>query len=160
MRTLIAVAALATLGLGAHAAGTVNVSFVEPDKYTDAANGRYDIPANLKTLEAHLKYLGQRYLADSQSLSIEVLDLDLAGEMRPSRRAATQIRIASGGADWPRMNVRYVLEGGGQPTQRGEERIADMNYQRHIPNYSNREPLRHEKQMLEDWFKSKFAPPQ
>jgi hypothetical protein len=160
MRTLIALAALASIGLSAHAAGTVTVSFVDPDKYSDAANSQFERPATLKTLEAHLQYLGKRYLADGQTLSIEVLDVDLAGEMRPSRRTGTEIRIARGGADWPRMNVRYVLEGGGLPSQRGEERIADMDYQHHIPNYSSREPLRHEKQMLDAWFKAKFAPPQ
>lgn len=162
MRTLISLAALAlgSVGaVGAQAAGTVQVSFVEPDKFADAGRS-FDRPANLKTIETHLQDLGQRYLADGQTLSIEVLDVDLAGELRPSRRSGTDVRVVRGGADWPRMALRYVLEGGGLPSQRGEDRIADLSYALRGSSYANRDPLRYEKRMLDDWFKSRFAPPQ
>lgn len=158
MRTLISFAALAACSVGAQAAGTVQVSFVEPDKFADAGRS-FDRPANLKTIEAHLQSLGQRYLADGQTLNIEVLDVDLAGELRPSRHSAGEIRVARS-ADWPRMNLRYALEGGGLPAQRGEDRISDLNYQQHLSSYSSRDPLKYEKRMLEAWFKTRFAPPQ
>ncbi len=161
MRTLISLAALAACSVGAvgvQAAGSVQVTFVEPDRFADAGRS-FERPANLKTIEAHLRSLGQRYLADGQALNVEVLDVDLAGELRPSRRSAGEIRVARS-ADWPRMNLRYTLEGGGQPAQRGEDRISDLNYQQHLSSYSSRDPLKHEKQMLEAWFKTRFAPPQ
>lgn len=158
MRTLIGFAALAACAVGVQAAGTVQVSFVEPDKFADAGRS-LDRPANLKTIEAHLQALGQRYLADGQTLNVEVLDVDLAGELRPSRHSAGEIRVARS-ADWPRMNLRYTLEGGGLPAQRGEDRISDPNYQQHLSSYSSRDPLKYEKQMLEAWFKTRFVPPQ
>ena len=159
MKSRIAALMLLALGsAGALAAGTVTVSFINSDKYADAGNSRSDTPRTLKTLEDHLRQLGERYLAEGQSLSIEVLDVDLAGEMRPSRRTATQIRVVRGGADWPRLKVRYVLEGAGQAAQRGEESIADLAYQSQISRYTDTEPLHYEKQMLESWFKAKFAP--
>lgn len=158
MRTLISFAALAACAVGIQAAGTVQVSFVEPDKYADAGRS-FDRPANLRTIEAHLQSLGQRYLADGQVLNIEVLDVDLAGELRPSRRSGSDVRVVRGGADWPRMALRYTLEGSGPP-QRGEDRIADLSYQLRVSSYANREPLRYEKRMLDDWFKTRFAPPQ
>jgi hypothetical protein len=161
MRSLAIAALLTFAGVGlAHAAGTVKLSFVEPDKFVDAGNTRFDTPATLMALEQHLQALGQRYLADGQTLTIEVLDVDLAGEMWPSRRTAGDIRIAKGGADWPRIKLRYVLEAPGQAPQRGEETIAELAYQQQTPRYSNSEPLRHEKQMLEQWFKARFAPMQ
>jgi Protein of unknown function (DUF3016) len=160
MRRFIAV--IGILGMGAaQAAGTVKVSFIEPQKFTDAANSRFEIPVTLKAIEEHLQGLGQRHLADGQTLTIEVLDIDLAGTMYPApRTTVSELRIVRGSADWPRIDLRYTLDSPGQPTQRGEERVDDMGYQMQIQRYFNSEPLRYEKQMLDDWFKARFAPAQ
>jgi len=42
----------------------------------------------------------------------------------------------------------------------GEETVADMNYGRHGQSYlyTNRDPLRYEKQMLDGWLRSHFRP--
>jgi hypothetical protein len=143
----------------AQAGGTVNVSFVEPDKFYDSGNNQFDKPTNLKTLEAFLQDLGKRYLSDGQVLEIEVLNVDLAGYSRPTRRGG-DLRIVRGGADWPSFTLRYKLSGSGQTIKEGEERVADLNYTGHIASYSNREPLRYEKQMLDGWFKARFSAPQ
>lgn len=158
-------AALLTLtGMGlAHAAGAVKVSFIEPDKFADAGNTRSDVPATLAALEQHVQALGQRYLADGQTLTIEVLDVDLAGAVKPPPRHATgDIRVVrgDGSADWPRINLRYTLEVPGQAPRRGEESIKELFYQQKNPRYSSSDPLRYEKQMLDQWFKARFAPKQ
>jgi len=142
----------------AQAGGTVNVSFVEPDKFYDSGNGQSDRPTNLKTIETFLQDLGKRYLPDGQVLDIEVLNVDLAGYSKPTRRG--DLRIVRGNADWPSFQVRYKLAGGGQELKQGEERIADLNYTGHISSYGTREPLRYEKQMLDGWFKARFSAPQ
>lgn len=138
----------------AQAGGTVNVSFVEPDKFYDSGNNQFDKPTNLKTLEAFLQDLGKRYLSDGQVLDIEVLNIDLAGYSRPTRNG--DLRIVRGRADWPSFQLRYKLAGGGQALKQGEERIADMNYTGKIASYSAREPLKYEKQMLDSWFRERF----
>jgi hypothetical protein len=143
----------------AQAGGTVQVSFVEPDKFTDAANNKFEIPATLKEIEQHLKGLGARYLSEGQVLNVEVTDVDLAGNMRPTRRNAGEIRVVRGSADWPRIKLSYVLEANGQTLKRGEEVVADLNYSGHGANYGTPEPLRYEKQMLEYWFKARFTAP-
>jgi Protein of unknown function (DUF3016) len=155
----IATAALLSLGAAAASAGTVNVTFVDPDKFYDAGNSEREVPENLKIIEQHLKDLGQRYLPDGQVLSISVLDVDLAGYVKPVAGQARYLRVTRGGADWPRFTLRYTLEADGQPVKTGEEVVADMNYGRHGQTYvyTNRDPLRYEKRMLEGWLRSRFT---
>jgi hypothetical protein len=61
------------------------VTFVDPGHYRDAAFQR-DYQADdavLKGIEQHLQHLGSRYLAPEQKLSVEILDIDLAGRFEP-----------------------------------------------------------------------------
>jgi len=142
----------------AQAAGTAQVSFVQSDKFADAGNARHDIDGNLRELARHIDALAKRYLGDGQKLTVEVLDVDLAGEVRTSRRFMQDVRVLRGGADWPRIKLRYTLELAGQAPRSGEQSIADMAYQQHIGGgYASDEPLRHEKRMLREWFATQFV---
>jgi len=159
MRSITTAALLSLAAGAASAAGTVNVAFVDPEKYYDAGTTKLDVPANLKVIEEHLKYLGQRFLPEGQVLNISVLDVDLAGTVHPGRRSGNEVRIAKGGADWPRITVRYALESNGSPIKNGEEVVSDLSYGRHGPStYSTLDPLHHEKWMLEGWFQARFKP--
>jgi hypothetical protein len=158
-RRFIAVAAgLALAAVAAQAAGTAKVSFVQSDMFTDAGNARHDIDANLLALTRHFDTLASRYLSDGQKLAVEVLDIDLAGDVRLSGRWRHDVRIVTGRADFPRIRLRYTLESAGLGTRSSEQHIADMAYlQRVVGRYTNDEPLRYEKRMLDDWFVEQFV---
>jgi hypothetical protein len=138
-------------------AGTVEVSFVQPATYTDAGNTQWDEAANLKALAAHLQGLGQRLLPANQTLRVEVLDVDLAGSVRPAARGATQLRVVRGGADYPRIHLQYTLQADGAAPRSGKEWLTDLNYSRGVARRGESEPLYHEKHMLDEWFKARFA---
>lgn len=159
MRTLL-IPTLLLAAVAAQAAGTVKVAFVEADKFTDIGRGAGDREATLKALEQHLQRLGQRHLADGQTLTLEITDVDLAGSLKPWRRSAEEVRVVKGTADWPRITLRYVLEAPGRAVKRGEAQVADLNYTGHIGSHGSGDALRYEKQMLDAWFKSTFAAPQ
>jgi hypothetical protein len=153
MRKTLLLGALAVIACAAQAA--VTVSFVDPEKYTDF--GRYqraDTALMLKDLESHLQELGKR-LPPGQNLTVEFLDIDLAGEERFAAARGRDIRILNGGADWPRMRVRYTLEREGRKETR-EETLADMTYLQR-PERST-ESLVYEKRMLAEWFMQRFVP--
>ena len=151
MRIALLLAA-STLALASHAG--VTVTFVEPDRYTDA--GRFGRPGESaqiqKDLETHLVKLGERMPAN-QNLAIEILDIDLAGEDRPHSGGGNDVRVQRGRADWPSMRLRYTLERDGRREVR-EERLSDMSYQQRARPASPSETLPHEKRMLTDWFNS------
>ena len=153
---LIALAAFASVGQVA-AAVNVTVSFVHPEHFIDAQHAKGESDQPLLGIAQHLQWLGERYLPAGQTLRIEVLDVDLAGSERFLTRAGREVRIDNGRADWPQIKLRYVLQANGSTLQQGEEVVSDMNYLNHINSYSDGDPLRYEKLMLEEWFRGRFA---
>ena len=141
----------------AQAAGTVQVTFVQSNRFADAGDARRDIEGNLNMLTQHLEKLADRYLGDGQKLSIEVLDVDLAGEVRPLGRLLQDVRVLKGRADWPRIKLRYTLESPGQEVRRNEQTLADMAYLQRLNHYPEGEALRYEKLMLDEWFTAQFG---
>ena len=156
-RTTLTLLALAGAAASVHAAGAVEVSFVEPARYSDAGRDPAESRRNEDTLARYLEGLGERYLAAGQVLKIDVLDLDLAGIVRPSRRGTGDIRIVRGGSDAPHIKVRYSLTAAGQVVKSAEETVTDLNYFGHASDGTSGDPLRLEKRMLDNWFKSRFV---
>ncbi len=107
-------------------------------------------------LERHLKGLGDRYLPAQSTLKIEVLDLDRAG--RPYMNLPTEIRIISGRADIPCIELSYALESDNKVLQARRERVCDPEYLRPLePQYNEHDALVYEKRMLEQWFRERFG---
>src|SRR6266567_3256481 len=153
-RVFVSAAAIAFIALPLHAA--VTVSYGDPDRFTDAGDRNNDPRKIMLTLERYLKELGDRYLPPQSNLKIEVLDLDRAG--RPRMNLPTEIRIVTGKADMPCIELNYTLEAGGQVLQSQRERVCDPDYLRSLdPKYSEHDPLVYEKRMLEEWFRKRFA---
>ncbi|WGG49910.1 DUF3016 domain-containing protein [Rugamonas sp. DEMB1] len=141
---------------GAGARADVNIHYVEPERFSDVPFSPVERERVLKQLSEHLAKLG-RQLPAGQTLKVEVLDVDLAGRMYP-RRGGDEIRVMNGGADWPRLHLRYTLEAGGQLLRSGDDELSNMNYQDRISRYGGDDALRYEKQMLDEWFAKRFAP--
>ena len=150
-------ACLAATAATAAAAPLVEVSFVNPPGFSDAGSTVWEREANLRALTQHLQSLGARYLSSDQALKVEVLDVDLAGALRPSAHAGRDLRVVRGGADWPRINLRYTLQGGGQPGLSGEESLADLDYSHGFTAQRASRPLHYEEHMLDEWFKARFV---
>ena len=148
---------LVAVALPAAVAGSVTVTFAKAGRFADTGATPWEERANLDRLAGHLQALGKRHLPEEQSLKIEVLEVDLAGTLRPSRRAAGEVRIVRGRADWPRIGLRYTLEQGGKPLLSGEESLADLDYTHGIAAGRGSEPLHYEKQMLDAWFKARIV---
>ena len=137
-------------------AGVAELSFVDSARFADTGSTPWERQANLNTLTSHLQVLAKHHLGANQVLKIEVLNVDLAGEPQPSRRAGRDLRIVRGKADWPRIQLRYTLEAAGKPLLSGEETVADMDYSHGLQSDRYTEPLRYEKRMLEHWFKTRL----
>jgi hypothetical protein len=157
--TLALCGALTILGSAA-ASAEVRIAFVDPDHYADAslyngygAAGR--APA-LREIEQTLQRLGGRYLRPSQMLTVEVLDISLAGRFEPWRPLAYDVRFMRD-ITWPRIKLRYQLTEAGQPPRAGEELVADQYYLTRVGTFPSGEVMPYEKAMLADWFRARFA---
>jgi hypothetical protein len=152
-------ASIVTLVVSPLAHAESKVSFVKPEAFVDIPLDARDRDDALHTLRAHFATLAKK-LPAGQDLIVEVTDVDLAGRMEPTRLSlAQELRVLRGMADWPMIAFRYRVEASGKALKSGEARVADMNYLRSFNRYPTSEPLRHEKMMLDNWFKSELGTP-
>ena len=156
MNKLIHKTALAAAVLVASfsAAATSTVTFADPAKMSDVPRFAVDRENLEWHLREHFENLSKQ-LPAGQSLTVEVLDIDLAGDVFP-RVPVTNVRVMKGRADWPRLHLRYTIEQDGQVVRSGEKQLSDPNYLMGFNRYSQ-EIFSHEKQMLEDWWRKEVV---
>lgn len=143
-----AVAGLCLANGVAHAAVTVN--YINPDKMTDVP--RFETERTSMEIDLREFFEEQaKQMPAGQDLKIDILDIDLAGEVFP-RVPVRDVRVTKGSYDFPRIHLRYSIEQEGKVLRSGERELADRNYQLNINNYRN-EMYSYEKQMLGEWFK-------
>jgi hypothetical protein len=143
---------LAAAPVAAQAAGTVKVNFVEPQKYSDVRSSyqRVDDHA-LKTLASHFEASAARLVPDGQTLSIDVIDVDLAGEIRPGFGAYREVRVLGKGADAPHLTFRYSLSSPSGAAELAEVRLSDLGYLHRGHSSHASESLRYERRMIDEW---------
>jgi hypothetical protein len=155
MKTM-ALAGLLVLAAG-RASAAVDVTWVHPENFHDLPFPTWERKEMLDQITDHFKKLGQN-LPAGENLRIEITDFDPAGRLIPSARLGRDLRVLTGRADWPRMDLNYAIEQNGQVIKSGQSQLQDMNYQQSFNHYFDSEPLRYEKQMIDDWFAKTIAP--
>ena len=148
---------LALTALAAQAAGAVQVTFVQPEEFSDIRDAHRDSSGNLRELKRYLEEQAAERLRDGQTLTIEVLDVDLAGEVRFVRHVNDYVRVLKGSTDWPRIKLRYTLTTADQPARRVEQTLSDKAYLMRLGRHTDGEMLRYEKRMLDEWFDAQFG---
>lgn len=154
------VASLLMLALAASAAPpNLTVSFVQPENYADAGYSRQFASESERAevqrdITQHLQRLAEQGLPADDTLSIEILDIDLAGRFEPFiTRAGSDLRVVRE-ITWPRIKLRYTLSHGDQIVASAEERLSDLNYLMSVNRYASGDRLRYEKKMLDRWFEA------
>lgn len=154
------VAAFSLLSAAASAA-TVEVEFVEPERFTDGGGrgGFGDVPAKdvvLREIRSHLEGLGARNLAANQVVKIAVLDIDLAGRRAILGSGTNDVRVYED-LTMPRITLRFALEKDGRAVLSGEDTLSDPLYLRSLQRPAAGDPLRYERPMLTKWFLARIA---
>jgi len=150
-----ALLALLAASGGARATGKVEVHFIEPQKYADAGRFTVDRERTMSALGEFMESLGKE-LPDGQLLTLDVLDIDLAGTIEPLRH--NDIRIIRDRADWPRMTLRYTLQAGDTPgaatLKSGTDDLSDIHYMQSLRGADTLDgSFGYEKRMVRQWFR-------
>ena len=141
-------------------ASPVEVTFIAPEKFTEAKEGARDSErgrdALLDQLKTHLVATAAHYLATGQRLEIMVTDVDLAGDFEPWRGPNfDDIRILKDLFP-PRVNLEFRLLGAdGKVVSEGKRQLRDVGYLQSVA-LPTTDPLRYDKQMLSDWLRREF----
>ena len=147
--------AVVCLGAPFSAFATATVTYINPEKMTDVPRFSSDRESMEMIFRDHLNELSSQ-LPPGQTLKVEFLDIDLAGDVFP-KVPVRDIRVMKGQADWPRMHLRYSIEQDGKVLRSGERELSDSNYLMHSRSY-NQDLYGHDKQMLDDWFRKELMP--
>lgn len=149
--------ALGLLAVAATASADVQVSFVQPEKFSDIKdNNGFKQTELLKDIETHLvEQAGKRL--PGQDVRFRVTDVNLAGEVEPFGHRMQWVRVMRS-ITLPSLEFSYEVLEGGKVVRQGEVRLRDMNYQEGLNTYSDGDVLRAEKRMIDRWFKDEFSP--
>lgn len=145
---------LASVGMAQGGSG-VEVRFVQPERFADAEESPLDRERVLAELAAFLQKQAGKRLGPDQRLLIEVLDLNLAGEIQPVGRQLDRVRVLRT-VSWPAMELRFVLSQSGAVLRQGQVRLSDMTYLDGLARPMADEPLPYEKRMLDEWLSREF----
>jgi hypothetical protein len=158
MKRLLTVLTVAMTAVSAQAAGTVEVSFVKPEQFADVRSTYQRVDDGLlKALAAHFQAALVPHVPDGQTLRIDVLDVDLAGEIRPRFAASYDVRVVGMGADWPHLKFRYSMSSASGAAELAEVQLSDLAYNfRSVARY-NDGPLHYERRMIDEWVGKTFA---
>jgi len=150
--------AASTASAATGSAATVNsatVNYVNADRLTDVPRDRSERAFMESELLDHFNKLAAR-LPAGQALTIDIVDIDLAGEVFP-RVPVRDVRVFKGMGDRPRIHLRYRIEEQGKVVRSGERALTDSAYLNGYNAYRS-EIFAYEKQLLDDWFRKDFAP--
>jgi Mrp family chromosome partitioning ATPase len=152
----VALAGALLVTAGAASAGPATVTFADAEHFADMPREESKRQEILADLSDHFGKLAAK-LPAGQTMSVEVLDLDLAGRSWPGIWGTRELRVLEGGADWPHIKFRYSIMQDGKVVKSGEETVQNMDYLWRLNRYSSGDTLRYEKQMLDNWFRTLTA---
>lgn len=157
--TLIATTAL--ISSASVFAGTAEVTWSEPDNYSDVRPANESRKAfqkrTFKALDKHIGKMTEKKLPDGYTLKMDVVDLNLAGDVQ--LRGSTLIRVVDR-VFIPSMEFSYSLSDANGKVVKEESgvKLKDMSFMDSIKNARYRhESLSYEKAMLDEWFKENLA---
>jgi hypothetical protein len=137
------------------------VTFANPEKFSDAADGQrgseFGRDANLAELREHLIDRANAYVAEGQKLAITVTDVDLAGEVEPWRSPQmSDVRIIKD-IYAPKIDLSFKLtDASGAVIKEGTRHLTDLTFTMNI--YSDRSDRRvYEKGLIDNWLRSEFG---
>lgn len=138
-----------------------DVSFTDPEKFTDAADGQrgsdYGRDSNLSEIKDHILSKANLYVPEGQKLAVTVTDVDLAGEIEPWHSPQLQDTRIIKDIYIPRIELSFKLtDAGGAVVKEGTRQLRDLTFQMNInPNRNDRRV--YEKALLDDWLRSEFG---
>ncbi|WMW79414.1 DUF3016 domain-containing protein [Undibacterium cyanobacteriorum] len=159
MKKFLFAAGLIGMSINFAYAGDSKVNWGNLDKFTDVQEGRDQreyFRENLKKEFSEIFNGLAKKLPEGYTLTVNVNDLDLAGDIRPSI-SYWQIRIMTT-IYWPRMSFDYELKNDkNEVVASGKEELRDMDYLNRIRIPSGRTQFEYEEKMIQDWFRHQYA---
>ena len=135
---------------------------MDPDKFTDVRDSYTATDAGrdglLNQIRDYMLDEAKRLIPEGDKLFISVTDIDLAGDFEPWRGPRwDDVRIVKDIYP-PRVNLSFRLtDATGKVIKQGKRNLSDLAFMMKITTTFRDDPLRHEKTLIDDWFRDEFA---
>lgn len=159
---LIALSLITVLGIGQAAAAEVQVSFQEPEKFTDIrptndTRSRYQ--QRVQTAFEKMFNDMAAQMPEGYQWQVTITDIDLAGDVDYFAGNGGQALRIIKDVHSPAVRFSHVLrDQRGEEVLSGEERLRDMGFLQRISRPSARPEFEYERVMLNDWFTKNVQP--
>ncbi len=136
----------------------VEVNFTEPEKFTDVKDSSFGTEkgrdATLEEFRDFISNRADKLLPKGDKLTVTFEDIDLAGEYEPWRGPRLDdVRIVKDIYP-PRMKFTYkVTNASGAVVKEGEKSLSDLAFMMRL-TIDRQDPLRYEKDMLNEWMQA------
>ncbi|MFT5234970.1 MAG: hypothetical protein ACI8SK_001004 [Shewanella sp.] len=141
--------------------GIVKIEWKDPKSFGDVKaasdiQSRYEM-RTFETLTKNLNKEAAKVLKPNQKLELQVTDLDLAGDVRPTFGAtSSDIRVIKDIYP-PRITFTYTVTQDGKVMMAGAEKLKDLGFM-HSVGRINDKPTKYESKLLADWVNKTVAP--
>lgn len=167
VRTLAAMAALllfaGLLPVAAGAQPAVEVRFTDLSRFTDlrrtTSDDMGDAAELADELRQYLQRRGPAYLAPGQRLAVVITDVDMAGDLRPSKNSNYMLRRVIRAIFPPSIDLDFRLVGADGAVLREGRRQLRNNAFLYGKYAQQRVLLVHEKALLERWLAAELPFP-
>lgn len=147
-------------------AGEVSVTWSDPAKFTDIVASNSTDKAYRKSIEKALsaEFKAQAAkLPEEQKMTVNITDIDLAGEVDPiPSRAGQRVRVLKD-LYYPQLRFDYKIIGKDGSTVKEQDGVTlkDAGFLSGSGNAASRQDFYYERQMIKTWFgKDILAKPQ
>jgi len=157
---LLAAGALAPALTSSAAPAQAEVTYHEPEKFTDLRNDGFE-SERLRTqvltqLREHIEQRASALLPEGYTLAVTVHDIDLAGDFELWRSSLRHVRIVRDRYP-PRIELEYTLrDAAGQVVAEARRALSDPAFLQTV-NPLRQDTLRHEKELLDTWMQRDFG---
>ena len=142
-------------------AGVVKIEWQSPKDFRDIKTSterqsRFETRL-FNTLTKNINKQAEKSLKPGQTLHMQVTNLDLAGDMRPTFGATPgDLRIVKDLYP-PRATFSYTVNEGDKVILAGDEKITDMSFMYNSHRLNDR-PFQYETTLFNDWLKKSVEP--
>ncbi len=158
--TIYLIALVATIGFftSQSVIAKTEVKFSEPEKFRDVLVTGNSKARSLKLvnqdLNALFEQLSKDYISENETLSIEVTEIDLAGDIEPMVGPHHEDLRIIRDSDYYRLSFNFeVRNESGEIMQKGEKEIKNFVSQGISNRFSNDNTVSHFEKDLKKWFK-------
>lgn len=136
----------------------VQVTYQNPEQFTDMARaypaGEGADQGYMREFERYVERVGANRLPSGYTLTLTILDVDMAGDFEPHRGPDfADIRLVKQIYP-PRIHLEYRLTGpAGEVVSEGERRLSDTAFDWRLDPTDRNDPLRHEKALIDSFLR-------